>query len=144
MQAHSFIAEIPVYADAMSQMGRPTDRKRTAFGERLAAAREAAGLSQRELADKLGVRQSVLSWWERQPVALKPEQLAALATALGVSADVLLGRDGAQKRGGGPSGKARRAFEAVAKLPRHHQQKIVAVVEALVAQTGASHAGKSD
>ena len=60
---------------------------------------------------------------------------AALATTLGVSADVLLGRgDAAHKRRGGPSGRARRAFEAVATLPRHHQQKIVEVVEALVAQ----------
>lgn len=115
-------------------MGRPTDRKRTPFGERLVAAREVAGLSQRELADKLGITQRALCWWEREPVALKPEQLMALTAALGVSADFLLGRDGEKKRGSGPIGKARRAFEEVAKLPRHHQQKIVEVVEALVAQ----------
>lgn len=115
-------------------MGRPTQRKRTAFGERLVAAREAAGLSQRELADKLGMKQRALCWWEREPVALRPDQLEALTAALHVSADYLLGRDNDKKRGQGPSGKARRAFEAVSKLPRHHQQKIVEVVEALVAQ----------
>ncbi len=120
--------------DMANTMGRPTNRQRTPFGERLVAAREAAGLSQRELADKLGITQRALCWWEREPVALKPEQLSALTAALGVSADMLLGRDGGQKRSGGPSGKARRAFEAVARLPRHHQQKIVEVVEALVAQ----------
>jgi len=125
-------------ADMATTMGRPTDRKRTPFGERLVAAREAAGLSQRELADKLGITQRALCWWEREPVALKPEQLATLATALCVSTDVLLGRDGVKKHGGGPNGKARRAFEAVAKLPRHHQQKIVDVVEALVSQTVAA------
>ena len=113
----------------MSQMGRPTDRKRTAFGERLVAAREAAGLSQRELADKLGMKQRALCWWEREPVALKPEQLAALTAALGVSADYLLGRDGEKKHGTGPTGKAKKVFEAVSRLPRHHQQKIVGVVE---------------
>lgn len=134
MQAHSFIAENPVYSDAMSQMGRPTDRKRTAFGERLAAAREAAGLSQRELADKLGVRQSVLSWWERQPVALRPEQLTTLAEVLGVTTDHILGRNVEKKRGTGPTGKAKKVFEAVSRLPRHHQDKIVAVVESFVAQ----------
>ncbi len=139
MQALSYITENPVYvADMATTMGRPTDRKRTPFGERLVAAREAAGLSQRELADKLGITQRALCWWEREPVALKPEQLATLATALCVSTDVLLGRDGVKKHGGGPSGKARRAFEAVAKLPRHHQQKIVDVVEALVSQTVAA------
>jgi transcriptional regulator with XRE-family HTH domain len=115
-----------------ANMGRPTSRKRTAFGERLVATREEAGLSQRELADKLGVTQRALSWWEREPVALRPEQVAQLATALGVSADYLLGVE-TKKRGGGPTGKARRAFEAVSKLPRHHQQKIVDVVETFVA-----------
>ena len=135
MQALSSITENAVYvADMTTTMGRPTDRKRTPFGERLVEAREAAGLSQRELADKLGMTQRALCWWEREPVALRPEQLAALTTALGVSADFLLGRDGEKKRGGGPIGKARRAFEEVAKLPRHHQQKIVEVVQALVAQ----------
>jgi transcriptional regulator with XRE-family HTH domain len=79
-------------------MGRPTSRKRTAFGERLVAAREEAGLSQRELADKLGVTQRSLSWWERQPVALRPEQLAQLAAALGVTTDYLLGAETSKRR----------------------------------------------
>ena len=92
-----------------------------------------AGLSQRELADKLQITQRALSWWERQPVALRPEQLVALATTLGVTADFLLGIDASRKRGTGPTGKARRVFEAVSKLPRHQQQKIVDVVETFVA-----------
>ena len=118
----------------MAQMGRPTDRKRTAFGERLVAAREAAGLSQRELADKLGMKQRALCWWEREPVALRPEQLTTLAEVLGVSTDQLLGRDTEKKRGTGPTGKAKKVFDAVSRLPRHHQEKIVAVVESFVAQ----------
>ena len=117
----------------MPNMGRPTNRKRTAFGERLVATREEAGLSQRELADKLGITQRALSWWEREPVALRPEQMAQLAVALGVSADLLLGVPTPKKRGSGPAGKARRVFEAVSQLPRHHQQKIIDVVETFVA-----------
>ena len=73
------------------------------------------------------------SWWERQPVALRPAQLVALATTLGVSTDYLLGIDPTKKRGSGPTGKARRVFEAVSKLPRHQQQKIIDVVETFVA-----------
>jgi transcriptional regulator with XRE-family HTH domain len=135
MQALSRIAVNQVYPPSMpTNMGRPTDRERTEFGERLVAAREEAGLSQRDLADKLDITQRALSWWERQPVALRPEQIAQLAAALGVSADYLLGVSTAKKRGTGPTGKARRVFEAVSKLPRHQQQKIVDVVEALVAQ----------
>jgi transcriptional regulator with XRE-family HTH domain len=134
MQALSCIAANSSYAFVMpANMGRPTERKRTAFGERLVAAREEAGLSQRELADKLAITQRALSWWEREPVALRPEQVAQLAAALGVSTDFLLGVPTSKKRGAGPTGKARRAFEAVSKLPRHHQQKIVDVVETFVA-----------
>jgi transcriptional regulator with XRE-family HTH domain len=134
MQALSYIAVNPVYDPAMPiNMGRPTNRKRTAFGERLVAAREEAGLNQSDLAHKLCITQRALSWWERQSVSLRPEQLAALAVALGVSADYLLGIDTTKKRGTGPAGKARRVFEIVSKLPRHQQQKIVDVVETLVA-----------
>ena len=41
-------------------------------------------------------------------------------------------------RGKGPSGKARQVFEEVSKLSRHHQDQIVKVVTALVAQAKAS------
>lgn len=134
MQALSDFTVNQMYADPMAAiMGRPTERQRTAFGDRLVAAREEAGLSQRELADSLQITQRALSWWERQPVALRPEQLVALTTTLGVTADYLLGIDSSKKRGPGPTGKARRVFEAVSKLPRHQQQKIVDVVETFVA-----------
>jgi transcriptional regulator with XRE-family HTH domain len=35
------------------------------FGERLRQLREQRGLSQKDLAVQLGVRQSAISWWER-------------------------------------------------------------------------------
>lgn len=115
-------------------MGRPTNKKRTPFGQRLVETREAAGMSQRDLADKLGITQRALSWWEREPVALKPEQLTALAEALNVTADFLLGRGVKKQRGPGPTGKAKKVFEDVSKLPRHQQKKIIDVVESFVAQ----------
>jgi len=140
MQALSRDAVNHAYNEPMpSNMGRPTERDRTEFGERIVAAREEAGLSQRELADKLGITQRALSWWEREPVALKPEQMAALAAALGVTTDYLLGVEVPKKRGTGPTGKARKVFEAVSKLPRHQQQKIVDVVETFVASHGNGH-----
>lgn len=116
-----------------AHLGRPAKRERTPFGERLAAAREAAGISQGELAEKLGLSQNALSWWERRPVALRPDQVVALASALGVSADVLFGITDAPKPAGGPVGKARKVFEEVSALPRRQQDKIIGVVETLIA-----------
>jgi len=85
-----------------------------------------------QLADKLETTQRVVSYWEREPVALKPEQLTALADALGTSADFLLGREPPAGRGKGPAGKARRIFEAVSKLPRKQQEKIFDVIEPFI------------
>ncbi len=134
MQATSYIFGRPGYGAPMAA-GRPAKTKRPTFGERLALARQQAGLTQEQLAKKLGTTQRVITYWEREQVALRSEQLAALADALGVTADFLLCRESRQTRGNGPVGRTRRVFETVSHLPRHQQQKIIEVVEALVAQT---------
>jgi transcriptional regulator with XRE-family HTH domain len=118
--------------------GRPAKSRRPSFGERLALARQQSGLTQEQLAKKLGTTQRVITYWEREQVALRADQLAALADALGVSGDFLIGREEPKRRGNGPVGRARRAFETLSRLPRHQQQRIIDVVEALVARSGAS------
>jgi transcriptional regulator with XRE-family HTH domain len=121
------------YDDGM-QTGRPTTRRRPAFGERLHVLREAAGLSQQQVASKLGMKHSAYAWWERHPVALRPDQLQMLAEVFGVSVEELIGSDDPKKRGAGPVGKMRRIFEEASKLPRSQQRQISAVVEALIAR----------
>ncbi len=119
--------------------GRPPKLQRTPLGKRVADARETAGLTQTELGLKLGVSQRVIANWERMHVALRAEQLAELADALGVSADYLLGRpDARQPAPKGPPGKLRQAFEKAHKLPRSQQQHILKVVEAFVESTDVS------
>lgn len=109
--------------------GRPSKYPRSPFGERLHAAREAAGLSQAQVAQKLGITQTAYAVWERHPVALRPEQIMQVAALLGVSPEQLFGPGEAQRRHGGPTGKARRIFERVSQLPRATQQRILANVE---------------
>ena len=133
MQEISVIFQVPVYSDGM-KTGRPTKRERPPFGERLAEARIKAGLSQAQLAERMGVNQRLITHWERRSITLKPEQLTALAAALNVSADELLGIKPARQSG--PTGRVRQVFDAVAALPRRQQQKIVDVVEAFVEKTG--------
>lgn len=72
--------------------GRPTKTKRTLFGERLTAARLEAGLTQTDIARKFHVLQQTVAKWERNNVALRPDQLVTLADLLNVSTDYLLGR----------------------------------------------------
>lgn len=128
MQVYSVTIFPPGYSSDMTT-GRPAKTKRTEFGERLLAARQQAGLSQTQMAEKLGITQPSYAGWERRETALKPEHLVQLAEILGVAVDYLLGKENDRKRNGGPAGKARQIFERVSQLPRATQQRILANVE---------------
>ncbi|MBQ2260960.1 MAG: helix-turn-helix domain-containing protein [Loktanella sp.] len=55
------------------------------FGDRLAGAREAAGMSQKDLAKSLGVKLSTLISWENDTGEPRANRLQMLAGMLGVS-----------------------------------------------------------
>ncbi len=122
-------------------LGRPSSHPRSQLGERITAARTKAGITQAQLAEKLGVTQRLVAHWERRLVSLKPVHLAALCDTLGVTASHLLGQpeeEPAATRQTGPVGKMRTVFDEVSKLPRRQQDKIIGVVEALLAQSKAA------
>lgn len=96
--------------------------------------RLASGLSVRELARQIGQQPTNISFWERTGKTPRSEVLVDMARVLGVSVEELLGEAPARKSGANAAGKLGRTFEAVSKLPRRQQQKIIDVVEALVAQ----------
>lgn len=131
MQGYSVTPEELGYNSG--DMGRPAKTHRTPFGERLFQARNKAGLSQAEVAEKLGITQQSFAGWERRETALKPELLARLADVLDVTVEHLLGAEAAPKRGNGPAGKLRRAFERASKLPRDQQKHVLRVVEDAIA-----------
>ena len=60
------------------------------FGDRLAAARDAAGLSQKELAQRVGIKASTLRAWEEDLSEPRANRLSILAGLLGVSISWLL------------------------------------------------------
>ena len=111
------------------QTGRPSDRPRPPFGTRLHTLREQAGLTQAQVAAKLDISPRAYAFWEREPIALKAEQIAILADVLGVSADFLIGRKEAPKRNGGPAGKLRQMFTRASQLPREQQKHVLRVVQ---------------
>jgi len=131
MQAICEISSNTLYSGVM-KTGRPTDRRRPAFGERLYRLREKAGLTQAQVSEHLGISARAYAFWERETVSLKPEQIEQLANVLGVGVEDLLNGQPKSIRRGGPTGKIRRVFEEVSALPRSRQQRIVAVVEDMV------------
>ena len=127
MQAF-FVTQKPDPYNGGMKTGRPSKYPRSPFGERLHAAREAAGLSQAQVADKLGLTQTAYAVWERHPVALRPEQIERVAAILGVTAEQLFAA-AAKPRGTGPAGKLRQVFERASKLPRDQQKHVVRAIE---------------
>jgi transcriptional regulator with XRE-family HTH domain len=106
-------------------------KKKSAVGSRLAEARRRAGLTQVEMAEKLGVTQQVITFWEREAPAPRAEMLPKIAVLLNISIDELLGisKEGVKK---GPVSRLERQFNEVGKLPKRQQEKILGVVDALL------------
>ena len=102
----------------------------------LRSLRQKAGLSMRQLAEMIGVDHSNLRYWENSGKNPRSDLLPAIAEALGVSTDELLGLKPIAKST--PASRAKRTFDRLAKLPRSQQTKILDVVEALVDQNKAS------
>lgn len=130
-------APIDPYNAAMHPGGRPTKKARSTFGQRLAEARERAGVSQKQLAEQLGTSQQRVAYWERHATGFRSEaMLAKITEILGISADELLGAKPKRTRGVQPVGRARQLFDAVSKLPRRQQEKIFDIIQPFIAQHG--------
>ena len=109
-------------------------KERPPLGQRLTELREAAGLTQVRLAERVAVHPSNIGFWELSGTPPRGEVLPKLADTLGVSVDVLLGVTPPKPKRQAAKGRLQQVFESAAKLPRRQQGKIVEVVEAMVAQ----------
>jgi len=115
-------------------MPRKLSKPRPRQGANLATLRQAAGLSQAELAKLVGDTQRNIAYWEQSDKPPRSDVVPKLAKVLGCSVEQLLGISHLADRRSSLVGKTQRAFEEVARLPRSQQDKIVEIVEALVDQ----------
>ena len=97
----------------------------------LNALREAAGLSIRELARRIGEDHSNVRYWESNGKLPRSNVIIPMAKALGVTVEELLGEP-KPRRSLAHGGKLGEVFDSVSKLPRRQQQKVVEFVEAFV------------
>jgi transcriptional regulator with XRE-family HTH domain len=101
-------------------------------GQRLKSFREAAGMSQRELARRINVTYSNVSFWESTDTIPRSDLLVPIADVLGVTVQDLLGETTAKRRQ--PASKLGSAFEQAAKLPRRQQQRLAEFVQVFIEQ----------
>jgi transcriptional regulator with XRE-family HTH domain len=109
-------------------------KERPALGQRLVELRQAAGLTQMQLAEKLGVHHSNIAFWELTGTPPRGEVLPKLAHTLGVSIDALLGVTPPKPKKQAAKGRLQLVFESASKLPRRQQEKVAEFVEAFVNQ----------
>jgi transcriptional regulator with XRE-family HTH domain len=120
--------------DMKTANGRPAKMERSALGQRIAELREAANLSQREVAASLGIAQPSYAAWERRNVALTHDQFKKLAGILGVQVADFFSESDQPATRNGPVGRARKTFEAISALPRSRQKQLLDVVDILMAK----------
>jgi len=101
--------------------------------------REAAGLTQQQLAQRIGVEQSTIAFWERGAKVPRSDVLPKLATALGVTIETLLGVSKPKPRQPVAKGRLQQLFEAASHLPRRQQRKIIDMVEPFVEKHVTDH-----
>ena len=104
-------------------------------GARLAHLRRDKGITQIELAEKLGVTQSVVSDYERDVLRLNSELIMQLIGILNISADELLGV--AKTPASTVPIKNRRLYrqlQSIDKLPKRDQQALLRTIDAFLSK----------
>jgi len=138
---NSSITGLPENLLYNAAMGRKLTKPRPKLGAHLMALRANAGLSQEDLAQRVGVPQQTIAFWEQSDKPPRSDVVPQLAEALGVSIQILFSENGvAVKKKGGPDGKLRKIFEDASHLPRRQQEKIAEFVTAFINQYKQTHA----
>ena len=99
-------------------------------GGRLARLRKERGWTQVELAERLGIIQSLISDYERDRLRMNPAMVVRFAAALEITTDELLQSNGAQtplRRK--PSLRVLRRLEKIERLPPHQQNTLLKTID---------------
>jgi transcriptional regulator with XRE-family HTH domain len=126
--------ESPPYNLGVPRRPRSSRGARPKQGAHLLALRQAAGLTQIDLAKFLGVPQPTIAFWEWSDKPPRSDVLPKLAKALHVPMEKLIVDASTKPLADrpGPMGEVQKVFEEVRKLPRRQQRHVVEIVSAIV------------
>lgn len=102
------------------------------IGARIATIRKAKGLTQADIAERIGISRLLISDYERGKVRIYADILAKISTALGVSPDVLLAQKAYKNEGYIPNLKIAKRIKALEKLPEIKQKAILKTLDDLI------------
>ncbi|KAB2922442.1 MAG: XRE family transcriptional regulator [Xanthomonadales bacterium] len=103
------------------------------LGQRLAEQRKAQGITQVQMAERLGVAQQTMAHYEGGTVRIGVETLAHAAQVFGVAVEDLIGtgKRSAAKRG--PQPKIAQQLQQIEALPKAKQRAISQVLDSVIA-----------
>jgi transcriptional regulator with XRE-family HTH domain len=115
----------------VSKLKLPPIHTDESIGERLTRIRKDRGFTQVELAEKIGIIQSLVSSYESGALKLSAEMAVRFAMALEVATDDLLmpGTKSNGKNGKTPSRKILRRLEKIETLPRTQQIAVLKTID---------------
>jgi transcriptional regulator with XRE-family HTH domain len=110
----------------------PQLKGKGSFGERMAQLRTAAGYSQRDLAKEIGISQRMIAYYEKQIQHPPTHLLPALAKALGVTADQLLGSETVRATGKEKDKRLWRRFSQIEKLDAKEKRQVIQLLDTFI------------
>ena len=117
----------------------PLDLGDESLGQRIARLRKQKGFTQVELAEKIGIIQSLVSDYERDRLRPHPDMIVRLALALDVSADEILGLSAPKiKNGAVKNRRLQRRLHDIDRLPKRDQDALIRTIDAFLGKDKAS------
>jgi transcriptional regulator with XRE-family HTH domain len=124
---------------AIEMAAKGTPKTEETLGARIARLRRDLGMTQAELAERLGVTQPAVSDYENGDIRLPADVVVEIARIVGVSTDELLGLKGSAPGARAPSPRNSRLYrrlQDIEKLPRRDQQALLRTIEAFLSKAG--------
>jgi|ERR1019366_5097405 transcriptional regulator with XRE-family HTH domain len=99
------------------------------LGQRLARLRKERGFTQVQLAEQIGIIQTLVSDYETDRLKLSAEMAVRFSMALGIGIEELLHSSVKKIPGKAPSRKVLRRLEQIESLPRRKQEALIMTID---------------
>jgi transcriptional regulator with XRE-family HTH domain len=129
------------FTESVIAMSTKDERFFKDLGTRVAQLRKDQGLTQTQLAERLGIAQQTLAHYEVGRLRVAASMLPTLAQVLGSSVEELIGQAPARAGGKrGPAPRLQQQLERLSALPKPKQRAVMEVLESMLAQAAREEA----
>ena len=115
--------------------GAVTHQGMAAIGQAIARVRKEQGFSQQEMAQEIGVSQSVYSAYERGALRIHGELLASIAKRFSISVDELLGLQSAKTSTAVKDRRFLRRMQKIDRLSKRDKDALLRTIDAFLAKS---------